>query len=254
MGKVLQKHRNTKAVIIQAFSYISAFLLGVMPPLLLSVGAIDNSGNSGETSMKISDSLEKISLVFLPLQGFFNFIIFLSFKVYNHRRTNRDVSISRILGLLFCTTSHEPFFISRISIVKRNDGDCEDLEHDGAKDAVGRYGSNMIAVDIYDESNEELQYRLALMNSCSNMNNIPSSAVHDVDEMSPIPECDCSMDGNSNLKHDGGHCYEHDLVSCLSKSSFSRVSSSVGINGNHYEEVTTEKGKSNVYYRETDDF
>jgi hypothetical protein len=48
MERVLQRHRSTKvAVIIQALSYITAFLLGALQPLLLSVGAMDNSGEKG---------------------------------------------------------------------------------------------------------------------------------------------------------------------------------------------------------------
>jgi hypothetical protein len=67
MEKVLRKHRNTKAVIIQALSYITAFLLGIMPPALLSVGAIHSNGKYGH---EIADSFEKVTLVLLPLQGF----------------------------------------------------------------------------------------------------------------------------------------------------------------------------------------
>eukprot|EP00557_Chaetoceros_sp_GSL56_P005372 CAMPEP_0176488746 /NCGR_PEP_ID=MMETSP0200_2-20121128/6887_1 /TAXON_ID=947934 /ORGANISM="Chaetoceros sp., Strain GSL56" /LENGTH=458 /DNA_ID=CAMNT_0017885777 /DNA_START=1 /DNA_END=1377 /DNA_ORIENTATION=+ len=168
MERVLQRHRNTKVVILQAFSYITAFLLSVLPPLLLSIGAIDyNSGN-------IADSFEKVSLALLPLQGFFNFFIFVSHKVYNYRRGHDDVSISRVLFLLFFSSAHEPFFISRISVVQRYDEEqatvanvSRNVDEDRfmSKQQEPQQGeSNMVELDMHDESNIELHYRLALMN------------------------------------------------------------------------------------------
>jgi hypothetical protein len=160
MLKVLEKHTNTKAVVIQAISYIFAFLLGVVPPLLLSVGAVDTSGSS-EESIKTADIFEKLTLVFLPLQGFFNFIIFVSFKVYNYRRVRRDVSISRVIAILFCSSAHDPCFISRISVVMKN----EEYGDDFAEDVQAKEPYQVYDLDIKDESNEELLYRLGLMNN-----------------------------------------------------------------------------------------
>jgi hypothetical protein len=163
MANVLEKHRNTKAVVIQAFSYITAFLLGVLPPLLLSVGAVDTSGSNPNQLKKI-DIIEKITLVFLPLQGFFNFIIFVSHKVYNYRRVRGDVSICRVITMLFRTSVHDPCFISRISIVKQHEE-----EENGCEDFVeyveGRQHHQVYNFDVKDESNDELHYRLGLMSS-----------------------------------------------------------------------------------------
>jgi hypothetical protein len=155
MTKVLEKHRNSKAVLVQACSYITAFLLGVTPPLLLSVGAVDTSGKTQVTTV---DQFEKITLIFLPLQGFFNFIIFVSFKVYNYRRVHPDVSIGRVIKLLFCTSSHEPLFISRISFVKKNEEDSNEFLED-----FEERNQHIYQFDVKDESNEELRYRLGLM-------------------------------------------------------------------------------------------
>jgi hypothetical protein len=160
MLKVLENHRNTKAVVIQAISYITAFLLGVVPPLLLSVGAVDTSGQS-EESIKFADKFEKLVLVFLPLQGFFNFIIFVSFKVYNYRRVRQDVSIRRVIALLFCSSTHDPCFISRISVVMKNNEDGSD---DFAEELQGKQQYQVCDLDIKDESNDELHFRLGLMN------------------------------------------------------------------------------------------
>jgi hypothetical protein len=170
MEKVLKRHKNTKVVIIQAFSYIAAFLLGVLPPLLLTVGAIDNNG--GPTGQGLADSSEKLFLILLPLQGFFNFVIFVSFKVYNYRRVHRDVSTCRVLNLLFCSSAHEPFFISRISVVKRDEDEAAAavnaiVEFVDEEDLAKQEGK-IVELGMHDESNsneDELHFRLSLMNS-----------------------------------------------------------------------------------------
>jgi len=165
MEKVLQKHRNSKVVIIQAFSYIAAFVLGMMPPALLSVGAIHSGGQDKDEA---ADVFEKMMLVLLPLQGFFNFVIFVAHKVYNYRRVHRDVSICHVLTLLFRSSAHEPYFISRISMVKQYDEEGKDLEDKVigyVEEAVVVKRNIIYELDIQDESNEELHYRLGLMHN-----------------------------------------------------------------------------------------
>jgi hypothetical protein len=169
MEAVLKRHRNTKVVIIQAFSYITAFLVGVLPPVLLSIGAIENGREQRD---RVSDSYEKLFLILLPLQGFFNFIIFVSHKIYNYRRVHRDVSICQVLKLLFCSSAHEPVFISRISVVKRYHEDeaapVNAIEFVDEEDLVAKKQENtMVELGMHDESNskeELLHYRLSLLN------------------------------------------------------------------------------------------
>jgi hypothetical protein len=159
MQQVLSKQRNTKAVLLQAVSYIVAFLLGAIPPLLLAQRAVTTVGKSQDDNTGL---LERLTLVFLPLQGFFNFIIFVSHKVYNYRQVHHDTSVCRVMNLLFCTSSHDPFFISRMFIVKNNEED-EFAKNFAPQDSV--LATNQVYnIDIRDESNEELHYRLGLMN------------------------------------------------------------------------------------------
>jgi len=161
IDKILDVHRNTKAALIQAFSYIVAMLLVLLPPILLFSGAIERTTAS---QVETAIILEKIALVLFPLQGFFNVIIFVSFKVYNYRRVRRDVGICHVLGLLFFTSAHDPCFISRISIVRHNEEDeegCDNLvAEDGTRIAAKH---NVYEIDVDDESNEELHFRLTLM-------------------------------------------------------------------------------------------
>jgi hypothetical protein len=125
---------------------------------------VDTSGSS-QSQVKKTDIFEKITLVFLPLQGFFNFIIFVSHKVYNFRRVRRDVSICQVISILFCTSAHDPCFISRISIVKQHEeeeNECDEFVECVEQD---RQYHQVYDLDVKDESNDELHYRLGLMGS-----------------------------------------------------------------------------------------
>jgi hypothetical protein len=156
MTKVLEKHRNTKAVVIQAVSYIIAFLLGVIPPL--SVGFIGRNEGLVETA----SLFEKLTLVFLPLQGFFNFIIFVSFKVYNYHKVCHDVSICRVIGLLFCTSTHDPCLITGISGVMHEDDSIKVMQDEEIRPC--QLYHNNEDVEMKDDSDGELWYRLGLIN------------------------------------------------------------------------------------------
>jgi len=168
MQQVLNKQRNIKAVLLQAVSYIAAFLLGAIPPVLLAQRAVTTVGKSQDGSTSL---LERLMLVFLPLQGFFNFFIFVSHKVYNYRRVHHDVSVCRVLYILFRTSFHDPCFISRMFIVKNgNEQDEECTNKHYLIQQQQNFTSTSIdhhqgyRIDIRDESNEELHYRLGLMN------------------------------------------------------------------------------------------
>jgi hypothetical protein len=158
MKKILEKHRNTKAVLVQAISYISGFLLGFIPPLIMSSGLV----KSGD---RVTIIFTKLFIFFLPLQGFFNCIIFIAHKVYNYRRVNSDVSICGVFVLLFRSSSHDPFFISRISVVKQHHEEIYDFEIMDEDDVR----SKVYNIGLRDGtgSNEELRFRLELMNSGS---------------------------------------------------------------------------------------
>jgi hypothetical protein len=157
LKKVLEKHRNTKAVLIQASSYVAAFLFGSIPPFIMSLGIIDSETERGNAASVI---FPKLFIFFFPLQGFFNCIIFITHKVYNYQRVHRDVSICRVLAILFFTSVHDPYFISRISFVNYHEE--EEGEQQQQQQEVK---SNLYDFGVQDESNQELHFRLGLMKS-----------------------------------------------------------------------------------------
>ena len=79
--RVTAAHRNTKLIIAQLLAYIGSFLLTLFLPLLRILLNWGDTNNWSETkSFIFINVLGKIMMVFMPLQGFFNFIIFLWHK------------------------------------------------------------------------------------------------------------------------------------------------------------------------------
>jgi hypothetical protein len=151
--KILDRHANTKAVLIQASSYILAFTLSLLPPLLMLIGV------DGRFSLPVTTELEKISLILLPLQGFFNACIFISHKVYNFKRVHAHASICHVLSLLLTTSLHDPVFISRISIIKQDDPQDNDANGNGNDHHNNINHVHFSTKSMEEEKQEELSNR-----------------------------------------------------------------------------------------------
>eukprot|EP00551_Chaetoceros_affinis_P008627 CAMPEP_0203683338 /NCGR_PEP_ID=MMETSP0090-20130426/47471_1 /ASSEMBLY_ACC=CAM_ASM_001088 /TAXON_ID=426623 /ORGANISM="Chaetoceros affinis, Strain CCMP159" /LENGTH=305 /DNA_ID=CAMNT_0050552481 /DNA_START=1235 /DNA_END=2152 /DNA_ORIENTATION=+ len=104
-----QSHRNTKVVIIQAFAYLGSFVLTLSFPLMRSLTIPLDAG------LFTINLLARLSIIVMPLQGFFNALIFISHKIYNYRRVHEDVSRWEILWMLLRGSLDEPMLFSRIS-------------------------------------------------------------------------------------------------------------------------------------------
>jgi len=144
---LIQKHtKNAKVVLLQAFLYIAAFLVGVFPPFLRLIVEGNNASDD------YLQHLLEVTLFLLPLQGFFNFLIFISHKVYNYRRINTTESIYGVIRLLFVSSTHEPCFISRISVLWNHIDSSDDEKKD------------IIEVVTHDEGCSEMRrYRLQIL-------------------------------------------------------------------------------------------
>jgi hypothetical protein len=109
-------HKNTKVVTIQALAYLVSFCLSIG---LLLIRALINE----------PDWLIYLSITLMPLQGFFNLLIFLGHKVYNFRRVNADISRWDTIKILFRGAHEEPVIFSRISLV-RLDQEKRELDYE----------------------------------------------------------------------------------------------------------------------------
>jgi hypothetical protein len=176
LAAVVSRHNFTKSVALQGLAYILALLLSLLPPLLRAMNVI--SGEDESSRDKIA-KVDKAILFLLPLQGFYNFIIFISHKICNYRRINNSISICGILRLLFLQRgTHEPVYISRISIVKREQADDDDdfCNDYSGKDCWeipqtfpkgGGHHRDFYEVDVADDDDENdeaeaLRFRISL--------------------------------------------------------------------------------------------
>jgi hypothetical protein len=119
-------------------------------------------------------AMDKCILVLLPVQGFFNLVIFISHKIYNYRRaSNSSISTCRILRLLFLQAgTHEPVYISQISIVKKEFGD-----DDGNADQKPK--RDCYEFDVVEDDNEEevLQFRISLFQQTQLHDEVEDSSI-----------------------------------------------------------------------------
>jgi hypothetical protein len=163
-NEILEMRLNngrTKAVLVQSISYISSFLLAFALPMLNALDYLLSIGNNSHNNGFVGGAqagIDRVTLFLFPLQGFFNFIIFVSFKVYNFRRLSKEDSIWSIFLRLFTSSDHDPAFITRISMVKISEKDGQDR--------------SSFHVEITDEMmDENCRFRIGLM-----LTNISSGA------------------------------------------------------------------------------
>jgi len=96
------QHKMTKIITSQALMYLGAFLFTWFFTFLTYLGDV-----FGENHW-----IQALKLVFQPLQGFFNMLIFIYHKVFNLRRTIKDLSVSDALMIIFAV----PSMISEVRI------------------------------------------------------------------------------------------------------------------------------------------
>ena len=217
LERVMTNHKNTKVILVQALAYIAAFTLSLISPLIIGTGAVADEG------LQVEARFDKIMLVTLPMQGFFNFCIFTSHKVYNYRRANQDASICHVLNRLFCSSVDEPYFISRITMVEA---------HANAPNANGDIGDNAchddkvmgkIKIEVQDEGSSwsmsffmsrsdfepesqcsigDLSYPSHAMISTGDVENDASSAIHMYGQgIIALDQSGDSFDDNADISH-----------------------------------------------------
>eukprot|EP00558_Chaetoceros_sp_UNC1202_P009368 CAMPEP_0197242614 /NCGR_PEP_ID=MMETSP1429-20130617/8316_1 /TAXON_ID=49237 /ORGANISM="Chaetoceros sp., Strain UNC1202" /LENGTH=195 /DNA_ID=CAMNT_0042702677 /DNA_START=20 /DNA_END=607 /DNA_ORIENTATION=+ len=83
-----------------------------------------------------TDVTERLLVILMPLQGMFNFLIFVGHKAYNIRWVDEEnTTCLTILHKIFCTPHSDPVLLSRISLVD-HDMKAKDVRRFGIVDAV----------------------------------------------------------------------------------------------------------------------
>jgi len=116
--KITKNHAKTKAIFVQAISYIIAcFMVQIFPTL--------NFNSSKQSTLYNNNTYALFSMIFFPLQGLYNFLIFVSHKVYTLRVADENITLIQALKKVL-THDEEPIvIISRISAVSVRDREEE---------------------------------------------------------------------------------------------------------------------------------
>ncbi len=101
--RAARSHQNTKVLMLQVALYVLTFASTLSFPVLMR-------------RLPYNSLIFYLAQVFIPLQGFFNALIFIYHKIYNYRRVH-DVSRLRVLKLLLAGDSEEIALFSRISMI-----------------------------------------------------------------------------------------------------------------------------------------
>lgn len=175
------KRRMNKIVLIQSLAYI----LAMMSTLLIQALVVLRRENN---PLDISDSppLEKkLRLVLQPLQGFFNFFIFICNKIVNERSVNPDTSVLDIIAQLFLGSIDDaPILVTGLNLVRGHDE--RDIKID----------SNEIQHNDEDDQQEDSSYDSKVWGSIHDPHDVTNNSGNSFSASSPV--VNVSSDGLDN--------------------------------------------------------
>jgi hypothetical protein len=224
---------SNKFIVLQALAYIGALLITIFFPLLTAASSYAPFGK-GYDYASYRSVLKKLHLIFQPMQGFFNFLIFMTSKIYQQRCIDGDQSIVDIVKKMFKKKYDDPIIISRLSLMEGN-----------------LPSQNMFEVDYY--------YDYDRQDDNNNNNNGDDLSVDDEDKptdtSSPHATYDGNMDGISYPSSgvsppdmDG-----HSALSLFSWFSRSRRDSAVSSTGISHGPALTDGGDSKFHAKPEND-
>lgn len=116
-----------KTIACQSLAYVVAWLCTIGIALMrIIMKQVLEKNNTGRVL------LLRIQLFLQPSQGFFNLLIFLGFKIFYQKKLNPTMSLSEILHRIFFEATSDPVFLSRMTIVARQNGrDVRGIEVEG---------------------------------------------------------------------------------------------------------------------------
>jgi len=111
-GHQESQHNMTKIITSQALMYLGSFVFTWIFVVLINLEGVFSNNHW----------IQALKLVFQPLQGFFNMLIFIHHKVFNLRRADEDLSVSEALRIIFTASSMMPeMILSRLTIVHEHE-------------------------------------------------------------------------------------------------------------------------------------
>jgi len=184
LNSVTDAHATTKVIIVQSVAYYFALLLTISFSMIRLI------------VNKRMPTIEMFQHIFFPLQGFFNFLIFVSHKVYNYKLVHRNESYSSILYKYFVTgETNEPILLSRISLVR--------VHHQNADDAASADDADdsddvIEMIDINDEDGQQQRFHFDIMRHDSDDVNVEN----DIDLHNELSYSSSTRRNNGNANDD----------------------------------------------------
>ena len=151
--KVQKTHQNSKIIFLQAIGYILALISSLILPII-SMFSLFNK----DTRWPFCGTY-----ILVPLQGFFNALIFVGHKIYNYRRVHPNLSKWKTFHLLVTGKANDHILFSRISRVDVNN-------------------NNIIDVQIENEENQNEHVRFDIMEMESHVSRMDLSGNIDMNE------------------------------------------------------------------------
>lgn len=109
---------ETKVVFLQALGYVFAFIFCSIFPIF-SIVSVE----------KKTIVVQYLNVILRPLQGFFNFLIFMGHKIHNQRRSDKNLTWWRVLCKVFSWKHDDPtMFLDNIDALDNIDQQEEDKE------------------------------------------------------------------------------------------------------------------------------
>jgi len=142
-------------VLIQALAYVGALLICQNTFFINMVYLFISSQRTN--SLFKSRSLQIVGLCTLPLQGFFNLVIFVCSKAYNIQMTKPSQSFKKSLSEVFLTKKEPIFIFSSISVVQVHAGQGEQqiIEFDYGEQEGKDEGEEEDAISEEDQSHDK---------------------------------------------------------------------------------------------------
>ena len=266
--RIYIKHVDSKDVLVQSLWYIGAFSISLFPAGLRAVffGGSKAHMNIGVTGTGSPPSihlvrLDKAILVLLPLNGFFNFIIFMCHKIQIRRKLQPNMSVwTAFSGILFEKTINEPCFISRISRVevRRPVFHNEDEEDEDEKVDTQE---NLVEWNVEDERGSHMRIQMAFGSNDSDNDNamvMEYDNDHDCNSEDPLPsEGRSRFDPNMNIEISESVAFREDDDDPLISYPFSIKSITTSIDGTYSKASTNpsnlySEGRANLVSMETE--
>ena len=103
-------HSETKIILIHSLCYFLAMLITDILPRMRGIHP-----RLGEEVW-----IDKLYYFFLPLQGFFNFLIFVGSKIAWFRMVQPDLTVVKALNQMFCNPKPDPVVMTSLDIVEND--------------------------------------------------------------------------------------------------------------------------------------